>query len=81
MKEWFHEKTVKELNNCIKGGIKMYDWILKYGDKQQHEMRSGYSFPSEELAKKNGEKFIESTNHSSFGVEHYPNARIEVIEI
>lgn len=59
----------------------MFDWILKYGENQQYEMKSGYSFPTEELARKDGEKFIESTKHSSFGVEHYPNPKIEVVEI
>ena len=28
----------------------MYDWNLRYGENQQHEMRSGYKFATEELA-------------------------------
>lgn len=60
----------------------MYDWILRYGKNQELEMRSGYEFATEELAKADGEEFVKnSNNHSLFGVEHYPNAKIETVEI
>lgn len=55
-----------------------YDWNLKYGESQQHEMRSGYKFATEELARKNGEKFVEQTNKNFV---HYPNPKIEVVTI
>ena len=56
----------------------MYDWNLKYGENQEYEMRSGYEFITEELARKNGEKFIANVN--SINV-HYPNPKIEIIEV
>lgn len=60
----------------------MYDWVLRYGDKQQYEMRSGYEYPTREIAKKKGEEFILAANSKRiFGVEHYPNPKIEVVEV
>lgn len=56
----------------------MYDWNLRYGENQKHEMRSGYKFATEELARKNGEDFVAKTNRSFI---HYPNPKIEVIEV
>lgn len=56
----------------------MFDWILRYGENQQHEMRSGYKFATEELARKNGEDFVAKTNRNFV---HYPNPKIEVIEV
>lgn len=56
----------------------MYDWNLRYGENQQHEMRSGYKFATEELARKNGEDFVAKTNRNFV---HYPNPKIEVIEV
>ncbi len=56
----------------------MFDWILRYGENQQHEMCSGYMFATEELAKKNGEKFIRTVNKNFI---HYPNPKIEVIKL
>jgi hypothetical protein len=56
----------------------MYDWILKYGENQQNQMRSGYTFGTEELARKHGENFVENAN---ILFEHYPNAKIDVIKI
>lgn len=56
----------------------MFDWKLRYGENQQSEMRSGYQFATEELARKNGEDFIKETNKIH---THYPNPIIEVIEI
>lgn len=55
----------------------MYDWNLRYGENQQHEMRSGYKFTTEELARKNGENFIAKANRNFV---HYPNAKIEVVK-
>lgn len=60
----------------------MYDWVLKYGDNQQYEMRSGYKYPTREIAEKKGEEFILAANSKRiFGVEHYPNPKIEVVEV
>ena len=62
----------------ILGGGNMFDWLLKYGENQEYEMRSGYKFATEELAKKNGEDFIETVNRRFV---HYTNPKIEVIKL
>lgn len=59
----------------------MYDWLLKYGENQEHEMRSGNEFATEDVARKNAEKFLSNSNACLFGVEHYPNPKIEIVEV
>jgi hypothetical protein len=56
----------------------MYDWLLKYGENQRCQMKSGYEFVSEKDARKNGEKFVESANKNFI---HYRNPKIEVIKL
>lgn len=54
----------------------MYEWVLYYGENQQHIMRGGYKHITEDLAREMGEDFVRSANTI---YEHYPNPRIEVI--
>lgn len=56
----------------------MFDWILRYGKNQECIMQSGYEFDTEELARKDGEEFIETVNRNFI---HYENPKIEVIKL
>lgn len=55
-----------------------YDWVLKYGKDQKSEMRSGYKYATEEIAREKGEQFVAGANSVYM---HYENPRIEVIKL